>query len=208
MTIKIPEKERHCFGRWVICLVVGLVLSLVPTSTLWAHKVFIYAWVDGDTIYTESYFGAKRKVNGGLIQVFDLSGKTLLEGRTNDQGEFSFKCPQKTDIRIVVEAGMGHRGEFVLKKEEFSEAPVVEAENSKADEEKTEPMEPISADARQIKTLVEEALDSRLKPIKKELAAIRKEKSAGMTEIIGGIGYIFGIMGLIMYFRGRKKVDG
>ena len=58
-------------------------------------------------------------MKGGLIQVFDPFGKKLLEGRTNEQGEFAFTSVQKTDLRIVLEAGMGHRSESILKKEEF-----------------------------------------------------------------------------------------
>jgi nickel transport protein len=37
------------------------------------------------------------------------------------------------------------------------------------------------------------------------LATIQEERGPGLTEIIGGIGYIFGVMGLILYLKGRKK---
>ena len=207
MTTESTHREMSLLSRLLSGLVIGLGLIFTFPCTVWAHNVFIYAWVDGDTVYTESYFGAKRKVQGGLIRVFDLPGKELLEGRTNKKGEFSFKIPQKTDLRIVVEAGMGHRNEFILKAEDISDVRAVEAETFKADSAKAEAMPSISADAEQIKAIVELVLDSRLSPLRQELAAIRKEKSAGVTEIVGGIGYIFGVMGLIMYFKGRKKND-
>ncbi len=207
MRIESIKRKMSPLGRLVFGLAVSLGLILNSSPEASAHKVFIHAWFDGDTIYTESYFGAKRKVKGGLILVFDPSGKKLLEGRTNEKGEFSFKAPQKTDLRIVVEAGMGHRNECILKAEEDSRVPGGEAKDFKADNATAESMPLISVGAEQIKALVEQALDARLKPIKHELAAIRKEKSIGITEIIGGIGYIFGLMGLVMYFRSRGK-DG
>jgi len=51
--------------------------------------------------------------------VFDLSGNKLLEGKTNDNGEFSFKIPKKADLRIVLEATMGHKTEYILKADEI-----------------------------------------------------------------------------------------
>lgn len=197
---KIFPLIRLAFG---VTVSIGMVIAPVPSA--YAHKVFIYAWHDGDTIYTESYFGAKRKVKDGMIRVFDLSGKKLLEGRTNEQGEFSFKCPQKTDLRIVLEASMGHKNECILKAEELSGAPSAGTEAVNADSEKTESITSTSTDTEQIRAVVEQVLDSRLTAIKKELAAIRNERYTGITEIIGGIGYIVGIMGLIMYLKSRKK---
>jgi nickel transport protein len=196
---KIASAGSSLFGVAVI-----IALIFTPMSAVYAHKVFVYAWHDGGTIYTESYFGAKRKVKDGLIRVFDLSGKKLLEGRTNEQGEFSFKCPQKTDLRIVLEASMGHKNECILKAEELSDVPSAETEVFTSDSSEKESIPTISTDKEMIKAVVEQVLDSRLKSIKKELAAIRNERSIGITEIIGGIGYIFGIMGLIMYFKSRK----
>ncbi len=207
MTAESTHREISPLSLLLFGLVTSLGLIFTFPCTLCAHNVFIYAWVDGDTVYTESYFGAKRKVQGGLIRVFDLPGKELLKGRTNKKGEFSFKIPQKTDLRIVVEAGMGHRNEFILKAEEISEVGAVEAEPLKAGGAKAESVYSISVDAEQIKAVVEQVLDSRLRPLRQELAAIRNEKSTGVTEIVGGIGYIFGIMGLIMYFKSRKKND-
>ncbi|MDY6973775.1 MAG: hypothetical protein SV775_15850 [Thermodesulfobacteriota bacterium] len=185
----------------------GLLLTLAPLAM--AHKVYLYAWVEGDMVYTESYFGSKKKVRGGLIQVFDSSGKRLLEGRTNELGEFAFKSPRKTDLLIVVEAGMGHRNEYNLKAEEFSDVLDGKIEPVKTDlaagkqPEMGSPSH-MSLDARQIRLIVEQVLDSRLAPIQRELARARKQEGPGLTEVIGGIGYIFGLMGLILYFRGRK----
>jgi nickel transport protein len=181
---------------------IGLILSF--HSSALAHKVYIYAWFDGDTIHTESYFGSK-KVKEGLVQVFDLSGKKLLEGRTNEKGEFAFKSPQKTDLRIVVEAGMGHKNECILKAEEVEPALDVEPGTAGTDEAKSEALSRKGTDAEQIRSIVEQVLDARLKPIQRELARIRKDDRPGFTEVMGGIGYILGLMGLIMYFKSRKK---
>jgi nickel transport protein len=206
-------KNRFVCGRLTsgVAVILGLILAI--TSVALAHKVYLYAWVEGDTVYTESYFGSNRKVQGGLIEIFDLSGKKLLEGLTNEKGEFAFKAPQKTDLRIVVEASMGHKNEYVLKADELWGNEGGTAEQTKAqgglapskEEAEGASLTAEAVELAQIQAIVEKALDSRLKPIIRELAKIRKEKGPGLTEIIGGIGYIFGLMGVVLYFWSRKS---
>ena len=201
--------EGMCFQtRLVLVILVGIGMLFPFVTTVKAHGVYVYAWVDGGTVYTESYFGAKGKVKGGLIKVYDLSGKKLLQGKSNDQGEFSFKSPQKSDLRIVVEAGMGHRNEYVLKAEELLGTDEIQLEGPKSEDSVSDTHsvnEFGSAESEEIKKIVEQALDFHLRTIKQELAAIRHEKRVGMSDIIGGVGYIFGIMGVIMYIKSRKN---
>ncbi len=202
------EKTLGCrnFHEWpVIIFTVVLCFTFTWVPSVFAHKVYIFSWIEGDTVYTESYFSGKKKVIGGLIKVFDPSGKKLLEGKTNEKGEFSFKIPKKTDLRIVLEATMGHRAEYILSADEIPDTverpePIKEKDDSQASGSSA-----IKVDLEQIRLVIEEALDSRLKPIVKTLAKIQEERSPGFTEIIGGVGYIFGLMGLILYFKSRKK---
>ncbi len=205
MPIKGLYRNRSSTSGVILSLVIVVGLTPFFQSAALAHKVYIFAWLEGDTVYVESYFGSKKKVQGGQIQVFDLSGKKLLEGRTNERGEFSFKPPQKTDLRIVVEASMGHKNEYILKAEEFTDSSDVKTEEAKTDENNAITSSPAFLDAEQIRAIVEQVLESQLKPIRRELARSRKEKGPGFTEVVGGIGYIFGLMGVIMYFRSRKK---
>jgi nickel transport protein len=157
-------------------------------------------------VFTESYFSGGVKVRNGLIQVFDASGKKLLEGHTNSKGEYSFQIPEKRDLKIVVNASMGHRGEFVLKREDLGETAASEGKKEPAvSVQKTASKAPEKVDMAQLKRMVEQALDSRLRPIAHSIARLQEKKGPGLTEVVGGIGYIFGIMGLLLYFRSRKK---
>lgn len=196
---------RHFHERPIIILAVVLCFVLTWVPAVFAHKVYIFSWIVGDTVYTESYFSGKRKVRGGLIKVFDPSGKQLLEGKTNEKGEFSFKIPKKTDLRIVLEATMGHKAEHVLKADEMPD--IADGMGTTIENKVSQgPSLPAArVDTEQVRMVVEKTIDSRLKPIVKTLAKIQGQRSPGFTEIIGGLGYIFGLMGLILYFKGRKK---
>jgi nickel transport protein len=85
-----------------------------------AHKVNLFAYCEGGVVFVESYFPDGKAVESGRIEVFDSQQKKLLEGTTDKEGKFSFKVPAMDDLIIVLDASMGHRNSFTLKKEELS----------------------------------------------------------------------------------------
>ncbi|MDX1709089.1 MAG: hypothetical protein R3274_10845 [Desulfobacterales bacterium] len=74
----------------------------------------LFAWIEGDMIHVESKFSSGRQVKAGKITILDSEGGELLSGMTNETGEFSFKIPKKTDLKIILDAGEGHRAEWTI----------------------------------------------------------------------------------------------
>lgn len=103
----------------ILLILIYCLCSLIISSSAFAHKVNIFAYVEGDRVYTESYFPDGKKVKGGIIEVYDSQGKKLLEGTTDAQGQFNFKPTNKEDLKIVINASMGHRNSYVLSADEF-----------------------------------------------------------------------------------------
>jgi len=106
-------------GAFLVLLICALVTPAL------AHRVMVFAYAEGNTIHTESKFVPNTPCKQGKVIVQDAkTGKELLTGQTDDQGKFSFTVPaaaasQKMDLKIVVEAAMGHRGEFLLKADKY-----------------------------------------------------------------------------------------
>jgi nickel transport protein len=188
--------------RILLSLLAVTVILILKSSPAIAHKINIFAWAEGQTVFTESYFTGGKLIEGGLVEVFDSAGQKLLEGRTDQKGEFSFKLPQKTDLLLVLTASMGHKSDFTLKVENADEAAPA-AEPAKITGELSP--DTVTVDMRQLRTVIEETLDLRLKPIYRSLADAKRREGPSLTNIIGGLGYIIGIMGLILYVRSRKK---
>jgi nickel transport protein len=182
-----------------------IVLFLTLASSVHAHRIHLFAWVEGDTVYTESHFGTKKKIKGGLIKVYDLSGNKLLEGKTDEKGEFSFRFPKNTDLQIVLEDTLGHRAEYVLKASEPLRTGVRSDSFTKKSESQTPSSSVVQVDLDQISMVVEKALDSKLKPIVKTLAKIQEKRGPGFPEVLAGIGYILGLLGLILYIKSKRK---
>lgn len=192
------EPRRVCFAA-----VIFLLLLSWP-FLLWAHKVSIYAWVEGDRVFTESFLSSGDKATHSQIEVFDKHGKKLLAGKTDDKGMFSFKLPQKSDLKIVLRAPGGHRAQFELK---AGEIPLQVDRPGEGYPEKDPSMMGVPCiGEEEIQAVVEKALDEKLRPLQKRLAAYEK-RGPGITEIFGGIGYIIGLMGVALYFSHRKKAQ-
>ena len=202
------SKPRFLWPAALTVMTLSMVIapSLVPQA--WAHKVNVFAWAEGDTVFVEGYYPGGRKAQNSLVEVFNPAGTKLLEGRTDDKGEFSFKAPEKTDLKIVLTAGMGHKNDFTLSAGDLGgtgslPSSVVAQEHPRRVEEPAS----VSTDIHQLETIIDEALDRKLEPLSKLIRDSRKQGPT-LTEIIGGIGYIFGLFGIVLYFRNRKGRTG
>lgn len=199
-----------------------MVFFLLFNGNALAHKVTVFAWVEGNTVLGESKFSGGKKARNAQIIVWDLNGKELLRTKTNEKGEFSFPIPAKTAMRIELIAGMGHKADWTIPLEDLGETIAVESSREQgppASEPGSEPdsghslqaaasIGPAQIDPARLESIVEnavtKALNKKITPLTKMVADL-EHKGPSMNEILGGIGYIFGLMGVAMYFSSRKK---
>jgi len=97
-----------------------LLVFLFPATVL-AHKVNIFAYVEGNTVYSESYFPDGRPVDSGTVRVYDSAAQLLLESKTDKDGLLQFEIPKVDDLELEIDAGMGHKNRFILKKTAIKE---------------------------------------------------------------------------------------
>ncbi|AEB08956.1 hypothetical protein [Desulfobacca acetoxidans] len=203
--------SRYLPAYWIQGVVLILTIGVFPSNAL-AHRVLIYAYAEGDTIYTESKFVPDSPVRQGKILVMDKkTGSTLLTGQTDDEGKFAFKIPveavaEKLDLGIVVDAGMGHRGEWLLKADSYlaGAQPAAAPKPTPADVSTAPGTKAGPVDPQVLEALLNRALERQLGPINEKLTELTIHRTTP-TDIIGGIGYILGIFGLAAYFLSKKK---
>ena len=206
-----------------------VLFGILLSGTALAHKVTVFAWVEGDTVFGETKFSGGKRAKDAEVIVWDAAGNELLRTRTDNNGEFSFPIPKKTAMRIELIAGMGHKGEWTIPLEEIGDigavaAPDNSVQGKETDEAKQEPEtvsltpseKPTDQEEKvpflnkaELEAIVEKSVDKSLNkkitPLIKMLADL-EQKDPSFSDVAGGIGYIFGLAGVALYFKSRKKL--
>ncbi len=203
---------------WVqgVFLILAVCCAVTPAR---AHRVLVFAYAEGDTIRTESKFVPNTPVRQGKLLVLeDKTGELLVTGQTDEQGKFSFKIPpaalaRKLDLRIVTEAAMGHKGEWLLKADSYlpgakasaipgapaSPAPAAPPAAAAVPAAKEAAMSP-----QMLEEAMNKALERQLAPVKASLAELTSHRTS-LPDILGGLGYILGFFGLWAYFQSKRQ---
>lgn len=188
------------------------ILLVIAPATARAHKVTVFAWVEGDTVITQSKFAGGRFAQGARVEVYNRAGEKLLEGRSDNQGQFAFAPPQPEDLHIVMIAGAGHRAEWWVRSDEFTPSTAVAPPASAKQGVRSssppgppieQPSETVALTRDELQTLVEGAVERKLVPVLRRLE--QQGDDASLNEIVGGIGYILGLVGLGAYMHSRRK---
>ncbi|WP_298067553.1 cobalamin biosynthesis protein CbiL [uncultured Mailhella sp.] len=199
-----------------LCAAALLLLALCLPEEGLAHRVTVFAWPQGTQVLGECAFSRGSPVRQGRILVQDAAnGAPVLECRTDDQGRFQFPIPGTPvkaghGLRITVMAGEGHQDSTELTAEELrgTAVPSLPAADSTHSAPAASPpaapaQEVPGLTADQVREIVETALDSRLEPLYRRLAA-NEEAGPSLRDIVGGLGWILGLAGLAAYCRRRK----
>lgn len=201
----------------VLFLVLGLGGSLAH-----AHRVGVFCWVEGNMLHTQSKFQPGGPVKGGRLQmVIPATGEVLASGRTDLKGEYTFEIPatlreKKLDFRVILVAGSGHKGYWDVPAAEYLDGAEVETKSPVPALKTTSSAPSLSGklihdphmsgiSLEDLQELLDRELDRKLAPVKGSLARMQEDRPS-VREIIGGIGYIFGIMGIVLYFKSKKSV--
>lgn len=223
----------QCIRRLTVFLVKALVLASLPSIAL-AHSVYIFAWVDGSQICTESYFTQKNKVRNGEVLMMDATGETLGKGVTAENGLLCFPLPDKAQqLEFVVLAGAGHRGSFSLSESELLSAintkgeltVVISQENTLQQQDTlskvianttnkhTQTPASVTDNKLQqtdnsemvLRNIVREELQKQLSPMRQYIAEKLEDKTPGIREIVGGIGWLVGLGAFGFWCSQRRK---
>jgi len=180
-----------------------------------AHKLTLFAVVQGKTISGEAFFRGGSPVRSAPVIVLDARGTRLGEASTDEEGKFAFEPRWRCDHRLVLRAGEGHAAEFTIAADELPRTlPARESPDGKTLADKPPvPPDPALADkppvapSAAIAELSErvEAVDRQVAELRKELA--RYEDKVRLHDVLGGIGCILGFMGLSFYFLGVRRKE-
>ncbi len=204
-------------------LILATVALFFLAAQAQAHRVIVFAYAENGQIHVEGSFPGGKPAQNVSVVVASPSGTTFLEGRTDDQGRFSFPFPgtavaERSDLLIVLDAGLGHKAQWTVPADEYLAGGQAQAPSAKPSEppapsataSEPAPVQPrasgVTMDeealARLVADMVDARLESRLGPLT-HLLDKAFQQGPGLVEVFGGLGWIIGLAGL--YAWGRSK---
>lgn len=114
-------KEAFLQTTLKVLIVMGIFFTGIWVQSVAAHGVSIFAYVENHRILSESYFQDGRAVAGGTVEILDSNQQKVAEGVTDAEGKCVLPIPKVDDLTVVINAELGHRGTFLLKREDLEE---------------------------------------------------------------------------------------
>ena len=195
-------------------VLVLLVVIFTPTFVA-AHKITVFAYESGNTIYCEASFSGGRPAQKTTIEIVNTDNHQLmLTGTTDELGKFEFPIQEEmkrnhTNLTIIANSGDGHKNTWQLPADDYLQASNLEQIDTiipAQPRRKTTPTTTLkpSIDEQAIEKMIEKVIQRELAPIKRSLA---QQISTGPNakDVFSGLGYIFGLAGLIVLIRSKKK---
>lgn len=189
----------------LICIMI--IFGGLWISPAWAHKLSVFAYIEGETVKGEAYFVDGTPVKDSAVQVQDSDGTVLVEGVTDGEGRFVLPVPgDLKTFSVVVSGGPGHKGEMELTRIDSEEGRSPEQEKEVEGNRHRETGKNGDVDLRELdqalRGIVREETDS----IKRQLLRMNQQLSKpGLVEVFGGIGYIVGFVGIALWAGNRKR---
>ena len=122
-----------------------LALSLAAVAPAWAHRLNVFAFVEGDEVVVESKFSTGRIPVAGTVRVSDATETELATFDLAPDGTARFPLDREAaggGLSIVVTTGGEHEGYWILTPDDIGKGGAASrTEASRTDASETEPSE-------------------------------------------------------------------
>ena len=160
-----------------------LFLFMLAFSTpAWAHKMRVFAGVEGNVISGYAYFNGDNRAMHCQVTIKDAQGQVAFQGTTDDHGSFTFQPVRRSDYTITIDSGDGHVASTTIPADQL-------------------PDEAAAGD--DLKTYLDRSIARQIRPLREQIEAYQDK--IWWHDVIGGIGYIVGLCGLAFGWANRKR---
>ncbi len=186
-----------------------LVCLLLLPAPAFAHKLNVYAQVQGTMIVGRVYFSGDAPAKQAEVMVRDPSGRELGRTKTDADGNFTLPARVKVEHRISAETPDGHAASYPLSAAELPDGLAVDTPLSAAQPQaagkETSPPDPAANP-----NIESAAVAANLEALQKQVVSLRaqidqSEQRLRLHDLLGGIGYILGLAGVALYLKARQR---
>jgi nickel transport protein len=96
--------------------------SLFVTLPVDAHKLSVFAWVEGNSVKVEGKLPKARHPKHGIVLVYDGKDRILLKKPIEQNGTAEFPLENwEEGLKIIMDIGEGHESYWILTPYDISE---------------------------------------------------------------------------------------
>lgn len=191
-------------------LLLSLLLLPALAGPAEAHKLKVFAAVEGDAVAGYAFFIGGGRAMGTPWTAKDTAGAVIAEGKTDDEGRYRFTPPQPvtSDITVTVNTREGHIASAVIAPSRFGGTPATGTAVAAPTAASAGPAATPSRGSAQptpdekIAALVDAAVQRQVEPLLERIEQM--DDRLRFTDILSGIFLIIGLAGIGLWARGRK----
>jgi nickel transport protein len=182
----------------MIRMLVLIFAALVLASPAQAHKLKVFAAVEGDRVSGYAFFIGGGRPEGSAWVAKDASGNRIAEGSTDSEGRFAFDLPKTiaSDVTITVDTHEAHIASATLAADRLrliaSDVPAAVGQTT-----------PAAMSDRQIAALVSAAVQKQVEPLQERIEQM--DSRLRFVDMLSGVFLIFGLVGTALWARGRRR---
>ena len=196
-------------------LILALALATGLAGPAFAHKLKVFAAVEGDAVAGYAFFIGGGRAMGTSWTAKDDTGKVIATGTTDEEGRFRIVPPEPvtSDITVTVDTHEGHIASTTVAADRFgtaaqgAETPPTTAPARSS----TSPAVPQAAPAAtagtvsdaKVQALVEAAVQRQVEPLLERIEQM--DDRLRFTDILSGIFLIIGLVGIGLWARARRN---
>jgi nickel transport protein len=186
-------------------LLASVALFLVLVAPAAAHKLKVFATVEGDALVGYAFFiGGGRAMDTPFV-ARTAAGAEVASGRTDGEGKFRVVPPPPvvSDIVVTVDTREGHIASATIPASRFGGRAAAAATSPPPGETTAAP--PVVSDpgVEATAALVEAAVQRQVEPLLERIEAM--DSRLRFTDALSGIFLIIGAAGIVLWFRGRTR---
>lgn len=183
----------------MIRLLLPLLLALAFAGPAQAHKLKVFATVEGGEVAGYAFFIGGGRAAGAVWTAKDPAGTALASGATDGEGRFAFPVPQPAvEATVTVDTREGHIAAATLPASRFgggaagTAPPPVDG-----------PVPTVDAqDEARVAALVEAAVQRQVTPLMERVEQM--DDRLRLADVMSGIFLILGLAGMALWAKGRR----
>lgn len=189
----------------MIRLLLPLLLVLAFAGPAQAHKLKVFATVEGAEVMGYAFFIGGGRAVGAVWTAKDPAGTALASGTTDGEGRFAFPVPQPpVDATVTVDTREGHVAAATLPASRFGGAAAVApppADGPAPPADGPAPAVEAEGEAR-LAALVEAAVQRQVTPLMERIEQM--DDRLRIADVMSGIFLILGLAGMALWAKGRR----